>query len=144
MKIYFLTFLFTLLSACGGQADTWRKAEVYYIDWDVLTRASLSVERVRELADYKQTFRIDAPAVARLFELERLKPSKDIRQEDARVVLDLIDCTGQRHTYYASLFNLCSANNKLKRGIDEPFRKRIMRLAKQRRVTEPTLRTSPR
>jgi hypothetical protein len=125
MKNAFVAVFFVWLTISTSRADTWQRAEVYFIDWSVLTRVALSPERVRELADYKHTVRNDAPAVARLLELTKLKPSKDNRPEDARLVIDLLDDTMQGHTYYASRFNLCSANNKRKRAMDEQFRQRL-------------------
>lgn len=121
-----------MLPAGSGvcRADTWQRADIYFIDWDVLTRASLTPERVRELADSKRTFRRDAPEIARALALDRLRPTKDKRREDARLVIDLFTDTGDRITYYASRFNLCAADSASKRPIDEKFRQHFKRLAK--------------
>src|SRR3954462_7737389 len=98
MKNAFLALLFMLLGVCASHADDWLRADVYFIEWDVTTRVALTPERVRQLADYKHTFRDDAPAVARLLELAKLKIAKTKNPEDARVVIDLTDDTMQRHT----------------------------------------------
>jgi hypothetical protein len=134
MKNAFFALIFMLLGLCSSDADDWQRADVYFIDWDNTTRIALTPGRVRQLADYKHTFRNDAPAVARLLQLSRLKPVKNKRPEDARVVIDLTDDTLRVHTYYASRFNLCSADNRLKHEIDEQFRRRIARLAKQHKT----------
>ena len=134
MKNAFIAVLFATLTLSASRTDDWLRADVYFIDWSVLTRAALTPKRVRQLADYKHTFRDDAPAVARLLELAKVKPTKDNRQEDARLVIDLLDDTMQRHTYYASRFNFCSADNKRKRAIDAQFRQRLTRLATQHKT----------
>jgi hypothetical protein len=108
----------------------WQRADIYFIDWDVLTRASLTPQRVRELADSKRTFRRDAPDIARSLALDKLRPTKDKHPEDARLVIDLFTDTGTRITYYASRFNLCAADSASKRPIDEKFRQQFKRLAK--------------
>lgn len=133
----FLVLLLLWLGLGASQADTWQRAEVYYLEWDVATRGSLTPEQVRKfaaMAGDKVIFRNEAPAVARLLETGKLLRAKNQQPEDARVVIDLIDDTMHRHTYYASRFNLCSADSKYKRPIDESFRKMITRLAKQHQL----------
>jgi len=112
------------------RADTWQRADIYFIDWDVLTRVGLTPERVRELADSKRTFRRDAPDIARSLALDKLRPTEDKHSEDARLVIDLFTDTGARVTYYASRFNLCTADSASKRPIDEKFRQRFKHLSK--------------
>jgi hypothetical protein len=126
--IIFALGLFSSVSAC--RADTWQRADIYFIDWDVLTRARLTPERVRELADSKRTFRREAPEIARSLALDKLKLTKDKQPEDARLVIDLFTATGARITYYASRFSLCTADSTFKRPIDEQFRQRFKRLSR--------------
>jgi hypothetical protein len=116
------------LSVC--RADTWQRADIYLIDWDVLTRASLTPERVRNLADFKHTYQREALEIVRSLELDKLKPTNEKQPEDACLVVDLFTVTGVRVTYYASRFNLCTADCSSKRPIDEQFRQRFRSLAK--------------
>ncbi len=131
MKNVLVAVFLAWLALPASRADTWLRADAYFIPWEVETRAALTPERVRQLANFKHTFTDNAPAVAQLLELTKLKPAKNGQPEDARLVIDLIDDTGQRHTFYASQFNFYSADSKQKRAIDEPFRQRLTRLAKQ-------------
>ncbi len=124
---------FASLALSTSRADDWLRADVNFIEWDVTTRVALTPERAREFANYKQTFVKDAPAVRAFLQLHRLTPSRDKRQEDARVVIDYIDDT-RRYTIYLSRFSLCTADNKAKFAIDDQFRKRVSRLAKQRKT----------
>ena len=130
MKTSFL-FILTVallsgLSVC--RADTWQRADIYFIDWAVSTRIALTPQRVRELVDSKRTFRNDASEIAHSLALDKLKPTKDKQPEDARLVIDLFTDTGACITYYASRFNLCSVDSASKRPIDEQFRQRFKRL----------------
>ena len=111
------------------RADTWTRADICFIDWKVQVRVSLTPERVRKIADSKRTF-LDASHIVRVLALDKLKPTKDRRPEDARLVVDLFADTGARVTYYASMFDLCTADNALKGPVDEPFRQRFRRLVK--------------
>lgn len=134
MKTALLVILFVLTNVASGRADDWQRAEVYFIDWNVTTRVALTPARVRELAQTRYLFVNRAPDVAHMLALEKLKPVKDRSQEDARFVVDLVDDTMQRHTYYASTFHLCSADNRCKRPIDASFRLLLERLAKRHRL----------
>ena len=126
-----LVLLLALLGVCASRADDWLRADVYFIEWDVETRVALTPQRVRKIAQFKRTFRNDAPAVARLLELGKFKrPTKNGDSEDARLVIDLTDDTFQRHTFYASYFSLCSSDSARKRPIDQRFRQRVSSLAK--------------
>lgn len=126
----FFILVIAILSGFGVcRADTWTRADIYFIDWNVQVRVSLTPERVREIADSKRTF-LDASHLVRVLALDKLKPTNDRRPEDARLVVDLFTDTGARVTYYASMFDLCTADNALKRSVDEPFRERFRRLVK--------------
>ena len=134
MKKSLLVLFFAWLASPTSRADDWLRADVYFVDWHITTRAALTPERVRQLADYKQTFIKDAPAVRQLLQLQKLRPSKEKRQEDARVVIDYTDDDARRRTIYISFFNLCTSDNRAKYSIDEQFRERISRLAKERKT----------
>jgi len=121
-----------LCSTTASQGEEWQRAELYFIDWDVLTRASLTPERVRELADCKRTFTHDASEVARTLALDKLRPVKNKEREDARLVVDLFTDTGHRLTYYASRFNLCTADSARKHSVGGQFRRYFSRLMKSR------------
>ena len=109
-------FTASLVLVAGGivHADTWLRANLYFIEWSTTTRVALTPQRVRELADYKATFQADAPQLAASLHLEQLKKAKNREREDARLVVDLSTDTGTRVTYYASMFHLCSEDNVYK------------------------------
>jgi hypothetical protein len=132
MKNVLLAFVLASLVLPAARADDWLRADIYFIDWEVATRVALTPERVRQLANYKQTFINNAPAVRQLLELQKLKSSRDKRQEDARVVIDYTNDDTRRYTIYLSRFNLCTGDNGFKYPINEQFRQRISRLAKKR------------
>ena len=103
------TALWILPGLLGGivHADTWLRANLYFIEWSTTTHVALAPQRVRELADYKATFRAGAPQFAASLDLEQLKKAKDREREDARLVVDLFTDIGTRVTYYASMLHLC-------------------------------------
>ena len=117
------------LNACC--ADTWQRAEIYLIDWEMTTRVALTPQRVRELAKSRRAFREEASEIARLLALDKLKVQDEPRPEDARLVVDLYTDTGAKVTYYASRLNLCTADNASKHSLDAEFRKRFSELAKK-------------
>jgi hypothetical protein len=125
-------FTASLVLVTGGivHADTWLRANLYFIEWSTTTRVALTPQRVRELADYKATFQADAPQLAASLHLEQLKKAKDREREDARLVVDLFTDTDTRVTYYASVFHLCSEDNVYKRAIGPGFRKQFADLAR--------------
>jgi len=133
MKVRSLTILALVFSALCTvcRADTWRRAEVYLVGWEMVTRIPLTPERVRELAKKKGVFQKEASAIARMLALQELKPDKEGRAEDARLVVDLYTDTGVRVTYYASRFNLSRADNASKRPIDDSFMKYFATIAQE-------------
>ena len=126
------TLVAVLCSITVARAEEWQRAELYFIDWDVLTRASLTPERVRALADHKRTFSRDLAGIVNALAISKLRPAKRPEPEDARLVVDLYTDTGARVTYYASRFDLCTADSKWKHPIDVQFRRYFSRLMKSR------------
>ena len=114
------------------KAEEWQRAELYFIDWDVLTRAALTPERVRELADSRLTFSRDLSPIVDALAIKQLRAAKRPDREDARLVVDLYTDTGARVTYYASRFAFCTADSKWKHPIDAQFRRYFSRLMKSR------------
>ena len=128
-----IAILVALLSSiAASDAEEWTRAELYFIDWDVLTRVALTPERVRELADHKQTFARDFASIVNALAISKLRPAKHPEREDARLVVDLYTDTGARVTYYASRFSLCTADSKWKHPIDAQFRRFFRRVMKSR------------
>lgn len=117
-----------LASFSNCQAETWQRAEVYLVNWNTLTRARLTPERVRQVATSKRTFHHDASKIVVLLALNQLQPAADHRPEDARLVVDLFTEAGERVTCYASRFDLCTADSTSKHAIDEQFRQRFEHL----------------
>jgi hypothetical protein len=109
----------------------WSKAEVYFTDWDVLTRERWTIEKARKLAQHKKSFIQDASRITDMLSLDKLQPAKERASEDARLVVDLYTDAGRKVTYYASRFRLSSADDSLKRELDESFRKSVRSLFKE-------------
>ena len=136
-----LVALFSSIAA--SHAEEWTRAELYFIDWDVLTRVALTPDRVRELADHKQAFSRDFAGIVNALAISKLRPAKHPEREDARLVADLYTDTGARVTYYASRFSLCTVDSKWKHPIDAQFRRYFSRLMKSRqRSNHPMERTA--
>ena len=117
-------------SGCRAYGAPWKRANVYLVGWDVETRVSLTPDRVRALADSKHSYQADVHKVVEALDLTALHPAKDAQPEDARLVVDLFDDAGQRTTYYASRFDLCTADNVQKHPISEALRHHFQTLAK--------------
>ena len=117
-------------SGCRAYGTPWKRADVYLVGWDVETRVSLTPDRARALADSKHSYQADAYKVVAALDLAGLRPAKDTQPEDARLVVDLFDGAGQRTTYYASRFDLCTDDNVQKHPINEAFRRHFQTLAK--------------
>jgi hypothetical protein len=134
-----------LCSMTVSKAEEWQRAELYFIDWDVLTRVGLTPERVRELADYRRTISRDLSNIVSTLAINKLRPAKHPEREDARLVVDLYTDTGARVTYYASRFDFCTADSKWKHPIDVQFRRYFSRLMKSRqRPNQAVERTATR
>jgi hypothetical protein len=126
-----------------AQAEEWQRAELYFIDWDVLTRVSLTPERVREIADSRRTFSRDLSPIVGALAINQLRPAKRPDREDARLVVDLYTDTGARVTYYASRFAFCTADSKWKHPIDVQFRRYFSRLMKSRQRSNHAMERTP-
>jgi len=119
-----------LLIAPVAHAKDWVRADIYFLDWNVEVRARLSPEALRKQTKAEggdRWYRIRHVSGAALnqlldvLQLAKLRPD-DRELEDARLVVDLFDSSGDRTTYYASRFKLATPDNRLKRAIDQHFR----------------------
>ena len=126
--------LLVALLICGPsyvEAASWKRADVYYLPWELEVRARLSPERVRALASVnpplRSTYRVYRVSgdrfthLVQVLDLSRLHKA-DGRPEDARLVVDFVGDSGRQTTYYASRFDLCTTDNLKKRPIDNAFR----------------------
>lgn len=131
LPLCLLLLLFGVVLPPSARAQTWQRAEIYFVDWDVLTRASLSPEQVRRSADAKFTIREGLAEFVASLEIERLRPVQPSSGGDTRLVVDLFSESGARTTYHADRFDLFSADTSLRRSIGGGFRGRIRALARQ-------------
>jgi hypothetical protein len=128
-KIIFICFLLSIIvincSSVSGNGDNiFVRAEIYYYDWDVLTRYALLPEDIRKRHKIKIII-VDKDEVAKFVKWLRLDEMQAISKpemEDARLVIDLFNAKGVRESYYASQFNLISENSLRKRSVDETFK----------------------
>jgi hypothetical protein len=146
---------FAIFAACAADsaAASWRRAEVYLVDWEVLTRVALSAERLRggtHLQDDPSLHRaiVSDPQqlerVVRELDLAALRPG-DGRPEDGRLLVDLFDSSGHRVTYYASRFRLATPDNLMKHPIGAHFRKFFESLTRRpnQAMSQPLHRAQP-
>ena len=123
---FFLLFmsLINISDSWSNDDEIFIRAEIYYYDWDVLTRYALSPEDVRKR--YKIKILIaDKEEVAKFvkwLQLDNMRPVSQPEEEDARLVVDLFKTKGIRESYYASRFNLISEDSLRKRQIDKKFK----------------------
>ena len=129
-KILLASTVILVATAVSVFADTWQRADVYFTDWDVLTRERWTINKARELAQHKKTFTTDASLIADMLSLQKLKPSKGKHPEDARLVVDLYTDTNHKVTYYASRFRISSADDGMKHDLGGSFREEIRNLFK--------------
>jgi hypothetical protein len=142
-----LTILIAMLCSIRvAQAEEWLRADIYFIDWDVLRRVALTPERVREIATQRRSFSSrELSPVLDVLQIRQLRQAAHPEREDARLVVDLYTDTDARVTYYASRFALCTADSKWKHPIDARFRRYFAQLAKSRERPNPAMqRTAPR
>ena len=131
-------FLLLLLRVCGmvrppsAHAQSWQRADIYFVDWNASTRASLSPEQVRRGLDAKFTLRDGLAEFVAIMQLERLRPVKPSSGGDTRLVVDLFPADGGTPTtYHADCFHLFSADNRRRRSIGGGFRESVRALARQ-------------
>ncbi len=107
-------------------------ATIYYYGWHTETRRRLYPEDVRRDAPVVVTVR-DASQVAKIrhwLVLGALQAEEC--KEDVRLVVDLQIPNQAVESYYAGRFNLCSADSKRGRLIDEAFRKHFQMILEDR------------
>jgi hypothetical protein len=128
MKLFFIVAAVFLFGTSLSRSETWERADINFVDWDLLIRTRITPENVRDLAGFRCTVQREAPGIARALDLDNLHFSQDKRPEDARLVIDLYSKAGLQVTYYASRFNLSTSDSTSKRPIDEQFRQHFRTL----------------
>jgi len=129
-KIFLTLTVALVITAVSAFADTWQRADIYFTDWDVLTRERWTIAKARERAQHKITITENASRIADMLSLQKMKPVMGKSPEDARLVVDLYTDTNHKVTYYASRFSLSTANDAMKRDLDRSFRQKIRNLFK--------------
>ena len=132
-----VTAALLLLSGREARAETWKRADIYLLEWRVETYVQVSPESLRHSADKRNTsFRAVTISdlhrigqVVRTLDLSALRPS-DGRSEDARLLVDLFSTSDRRITYYASRFAMATLDNSRKHRIDERFREYFRAITK--------------
>jgi hypothetical protein len=142
-----LAVLLALLGSISlSQAEEWLRADLYFIDWDVVTRLALTPERVREIATHRCSLSSrELRPILDALQIRQLRAAAQPQREDARLVVDLYTDTDARVTYYASRFAFCTADSKWKHPIDGRFRRYFAQLMKPRqRPNQAMQRTAGR
>ena len=102
-------------------------AEIYYYDWDVLTRSALTPEMVRK--NYSVRVSITDKEKAHKFtnwlRIDEMNPTEIKEIGDVRLVIDLFTSTGELTSYFATRFDLISEDMAFKRKIDDKFREKF-------------------
>jgi len=103
------------------------KVRAYYLGWEVMTRASMSIDDV--IRTKRIFYEISDPSLAREFtewlDLSKLKPRNSSIPADARLVIELIDGHGGVSVFYADKEALYSGDSTSSREIDREFRERF-------------------
>lgn len=103
-------------------------AKVFYVGWDLLTRAQLAADDVRRSAAVTIVID-DAPRALAFYRWATgpglLPVGADEGPGDARLVIDFRIAGGGVVTYYASRFKLYTSDSAAARPIDEKFRSRF-------------------
>lgn len=132
-KIYTCLAILLFMLFCvanGAKAEENRneyvKAEIYYYQWDALTRAALTFDDLRERHHIKIVIvsKFQVVDFVKWLKLGDMSMTSG-EEEDPRVLIDLYDSSGNKTTYYASRFNLNSADSKMKRKVEEDFFKKF-------------------
>ena len=111
----------------NAKEKTYVRAEIYYIPWDNLSRARLTLPDVRASSECstKITAKRELKAFVSLLGLQKMSKLKVQKVEDPKLVIDLFDSNSEKSTFYASYFNLVSKNGLSFRKINAKFRKGI-------------------
>lgn len=100
-------------------------AEIYYFDWDVITRSRLSIDDVRRMYHAKIFIRGNHQ-VHRFIKkvgIDKLAPAAAPDHEvDVRVVIDLAFESGEVRTLFADRFHLYSMDSRSSTPVDDRFR----------------------
>lgn len=103
------------------------RARAYFVGWDVMTRTRLSIDDVVGMK--RIYFEINDPELAAHFadwlRLPEMRDRGSVEAEDARLVIELIQESGDVIVLYANKARLFAADSSRVREVDEDFRRRF-------------------
>ena len=144
LPLFLLLLVYGVAWPLSTHAQNWQRADIYFVDWDVETRASLSPEQVRRGMDAKFTLREGLAEFVSNLQLKRLRPVKPSSDGDTRLVVDLFPTDGGNPTtYHADRFHLFNADGSLRRSIGGGFRESFRALVRQHAKPNPTPGRTP-
>ncbi|HSV44079.1 MAG TPA: hypothetical protein VLJ10_05940, partial [Candidatus Bathyarchaeia archaeon] len=121
-----LSIILVLCAAGSLQAQDrpaeFTKAKIYYLGWDLSTRARLSPEdaRARAMVEIAVNDPYVVGNIVKFLDLPAMKKAE--QPGDPRLVIDLYKADGSMTSYYASRFTLYTEDSSLSREIDQRFR----------------------
>jgi len=120
-------------------AASWKRADIYLLDWNVYPNRRVSAEALRHPAKgpMSQVFHAvtvcDPQQVEQVVRMLDLAALLDIDGQplDARLLVDLFDTSNHRVSFYASGSSLRTLDNRKGHWIDQHFRDYFQRIAKK-------------
>ena len=111
-----------------GAADTrFTSARAYFVGWGLLSRVPLGIDDVIRMK--RIYFEVDDPGLTKNFvdwlRLSEMEMRTDTGPGDARLVIELVDETGDVTIVYSDGSHLFSSDSARSRPVDEVFRDRF-------------------
>lgn len=109
-------------------------ATVHFMDWDILTRRSLSVTDLRRRKGIKK--RIKEPVALLclsnlIADSQIINPTYTPQDLNGRLLIEGIDTQGKTANYFADQFQICSLDRGVCRDVDKRFRLGISKMMRE-------------
>lgn len=129
MKLVLIILAVLLLSAASQARGSelagiqFKEARAYFVGWSLLTRVPLGIDDVIEMK--RIYIEVNDPGLTAVFvewlRLSDMKKRKNKDPGDARLVIELIEETGDVITLYSDGSQLFSADSSRSKPVDEAF-----------------------
>lgn len=146
LSLVSLSIILVLCAAGSLQAQDrpaeFTKAKIYYLGWDLLTRARLSPEdaRARAMVEIAVNDQYVVENIVKFLDLPAMKKAE--QPGDPRLVIDFYKTDGSITSYYASRFSLYTEDSSLSREIDQRFQDVFDVFKKQQLAAVPEINYS--
>jgi hypothetical protein len=120
-------------------AATWKRIDIYLLDWRVMPNRRVSAESLRHPAQGPMSSVFHAITVSDPKQVDQVVRMLDLgllgdiegHPLDARLLVDLFDISGQRTSFYASQSSLRTLDDRRGHSIDQHFRVYFEKITKQ-------------